>query len=168
MSPIVLLPDIVSAPAPAFSNVQLYVEPPPTNVLAVAALIDILPVPMPAVVVKLVGAALLNEVVFAAGHNNVPPLKVMFFVPVAVVSLVPTLKTLPFKSTVPLVKVVTAVDIMVKLSTNCQVPPTPLNIRGVLTVRPLDVIVFVPEVDARVMLHNNCEEKLGPVKERLP
>ena len=47
--------------------------------------------PVPAVVVKLVGAALLNAVTAAVGHTSVPPLNVKFFVPaVAVVNAVPT------------------------------------------------------------------------------
>lgn len=54
----VLEPVIVSAPAPPWFNVQLNVEPPPTKVLAVAAVIEIVPVPVPAVVVKPVGAKL--------------------------------------------------------------------------------------------------------------
>jgi len=83
-------PVMVKAPAPPWFRVQLNVEPPPTNVLAVAAVMEIVPVPVPAVVVKLVGAALLNAVVAAVGQTNVPPLNVKFFVPVAVVNAVPT------------------------------------------------------------------------------
>ena len=81
---------MVSVPAPPWFSVQLNVEPAPTNVLPVAAVIEIDPVPVPAVVVKLVGAALLNAVVEAVGQTNVPPLNVKFFVPVAVVNAVPT------------------------------------------------------------------------------
>ena len=69
---------------------QLNVEPPPTNVLAVAAVMEITPVPVPAVVVNPVGTALLNAVVEAVGQINVPPLNVKFFVPVEVVNVVPT------------------------------------------------------------------------------
>ena len=90
MSLNVFEPVTVNAPAPPWFNVQLNVEPPPTNVLAVAAVMEIVPVPVPAVVVKLVGAALLNDVVFAVGQTNVPALKVKFFVPVAVAKAVPT------------------------------------------------------------------------------
>jgi len=97
---------MVKAPAPPWLSVQLNVEPPPTNVLAVAAVMEIVPVPVPAVVVKLVGAALLNAVVEAVGQTNVPPLNVKFFVPVAVVNAVPTVYVKPFKSNVPLVSVV--------------------------------------------------------------
>ena len=81
---------MVKAPAPPWLSVQLNVEPPPTKVLAVAAVMEIEPVPVPAVVVKLVGAALLNAVVAPVGQTNVPPLNVKFFVPVAVVNAVPT------------------------------------------------------------------------------
>jgi len=80
----VLLPDTVRAPAPSFDRVQLNVEPPPTNVLAVAAVMLILPVPVPAVVLKFVGAALLNASTAAAEHRSVPPLKVKSLVPAAV------------------------------------------------------------------------------------
>ena len=81
----VLLPETVNAPAPSFDRVQLNVEPPPTKVLAVAAVMLILPVPVPAVVVKFVGPALLKDDVFALGQTSVPPLNVRFFVPAAVV-----------------------------------------------------------------------------------
>jgi len=110
---------MVKAPAPPWLSVQLNVEPPPTNVLAVAAVMEIVPVPVPAVVVKFVGCALLNDVVFGSGQTNVPPLKVKFFVPVAVVNLVPTVYVKPFKSKVPLVNVVATVELCVKAS--CKV-----------------------------------------------
>ena len=109
-------PVMVKAPAPPWFSVQLNVEPPPTNVLAVAAVMEIVPTPVPAVVVKLVGAALLNDVVFASGQTKVPPLKVRFFVPVAVVNLVPTVKVFPFKSNVPLVNVPVFVEPIVNES----------------------------------------------------
>ena len=67
--------------------------------------------PVPAVVVNPVGTALLNDVAFAAGQIKVPPLNVRFFVPVAVVSLVPTVQVLPFKSIVPVVNVVATVEL---------------------------------------------------------
>ena len=113
-------PVIVNVPAPPWFNVQLNVEPPPTNVLAVAAVMEIAPVPVPAVVVNPVGAALLNDVVFAVGQTNVPPLKVKFFVPVAVKNLNPTVNVLPFKSNVPLVKVINTVA-PVAVSASCKV-----------------------------------------------
>jgi len=83
-------PVMVKAPRPPWFSVQLNVDPPPANVLKVAAVMEIVPVPVPAVVVKLVGAALLNAVVAPVGQTNVPPLNVKFFVPVAVVNAVPT------------------------------------------------------------------------------
>ena len=110
---------MVKVPAPPWLTVQLNVDPPPTNVLAVAAVMEIVPVPVPAVVVKLVGAALLNDDVFAEGQTNVPPLKVRFFVPVAVVKRVPTVYVKPFKSNVPDVSVVvTPVPVV---SASCKV-----------------------------------------------
>ena len=51
MLPNVLAPVIVSAPAPSWLSVQLKVDPPPTKDLAVAAVMLIKPVPVPAVVV---------------------------------------------------------------------------------------------------------------------
>jgi len=80
----VLLPETVSVPAPSLERVQLNVEPPPTKVLAVAPVMLILPVPVPAVVVKFVGLALLKAVVEAVGQIRVPPLNVRFFVPTPV------------------------------------------------------------------------------------
>lgn len=80
----VFAPLIVRAPAPPWFRVQLNVDPPPTKVLAVAAVMEIVPVPVPAVVVKLVGAELLNAIVDAPGHTNVPPLNVRSLVPVVV------------------------------------------------------------------------------------
>ena len=82
---IVLLPAIVNLPAPSLDRVQLNVEPPPSKVLAPAAVILIIPVPVPAVVVNPTGLALEKAPVLASVHFNVPPLKVKFFVPVAAV-----------------------------------------------------------------------------------
>lgn len=81
----VLASVIVSAPAPPWLSVQLYVEPPPTNVLATAAVMEIVPVPIPAVVVKPVGFTLLNAVDPPEGHTSVPPLNDRFLVPLPVV-----------------------------------------------------------------------------------
>ena len=111
-------PVIVKVPAPPWLSVQLNVEPPPTNVLAVAAVMEIVPVPVPAVVVNPVGTALLNDDVFAEGQTNVPPLKVKFFVPEAVVKRVPTVYVKPFKSNVPCVSVVVVVAPVVSASCN--------------------------------------------------
>ena len=107
---------MVKAPAPPSLSVQLNVEPPPTNVLKVAAVIEIVPVPVPAVVVKFVGEAVLNAVVFGSGQTKVPPLKVKFFVPAAVVKRVPTVNVFPNKSSVPLVRVAVLVEPIVNAS----------------------------------------------------
>ena len=130
MLPNVFEPVMVNAPAPPWFNVQLNVEPPPTNVLAVAAVMEIVPVPVPAVVVKPVGAALLNAVVAAVGQTNVPPLNVKFFVPVAVVNAVPTVYVKPFKSNVPLVNVVVTPVPVVSASCKVTEPPTLLIVIG--------------------------------------
>ena len=101
---------MVKAPAPPWLSVQLNVElPSDAKDLAVAPVMEIVPVPVPAVVVKLVGCALLNDVEFELGITNVPPLNVRFFVPVAVVNLFPTVYVKPFKSNVPLINVVVSV-----------------------------------------------------------
>ena len=103
-------PVMVKAPAPPWFSVQLNVEPAPTNVLAVAAVMEIAPVPVPAVVVKRKVLALLNDVAFGSGQIIVPPLNVIFFArlesPGEVANLVPTVCVKPFKSKVPVVKLV--------------------------------------------------------------
>ena len=108
--------------------------------------------PVPAVVVKLVGAALLNAVVLAVGHTRVPPLNVKFFVPVAVVNAVPTVSVCPFKFNVPLFIVKVPVEPIVNASISCQVPPTPLNVMGKSSVFVAVVMVLVPEVAAKVIV----------------
>ena len=90
-------PVIVKAPAPPWFSVQLKVDPPPTNPLAVAAVMEIVPVPVPAVVVNPVGWKLLKALLTARGQINVPPLKVKFFVPVPVINVDPGVKVFPFK-----------------------------------------------------------------------
>jgi hypothetical protein len=106
----VLAPVIVNAPAPPWFSEQLKVEPPPTKVLADAEVRLIEPVPVPAVVVNPVETALLNAVVPEAAIAKEPPLKVIFLVPVAVrnvaVAVAESVSVLPFKSSVPLVRVI--------------------------------------------------------------
>ena len=116
MLPNVFEPVIVKSPAPPWLSVQLNAEPPPTNVLAVAAVMEIVPVPVPAVVVKPVGELLLIAVAAAVGQSNVPALKVKFFVPAAVVNAVPTVNVCPNKSSVPLVRVAVLVEAIVNAS----------------------------------------------------
>lgn len=98
---------------------------------------------MPAVVVKPVGVALLKDVTVTAGHLKIPPLKVMFLVPAAVVKdpVVPTTKVLPLRSSVPLVSVKVLALPIVKLSSSLNVPPVPFCVIGISTVRPLVVMV---------------------------
>lgn len=159
----VLLPETVNAPAPSLDKVQLNVEPPPTKVLAVAPVMLILPVPVPAVVVKPVGAALLKDVVFYTGQTNVPPLNVMFFVPVAVRYRVPTVSVLPLRSMVPLVCVRMRVVPISRASASCTVPPTPLNVKGSSTVIAFDVTTCVPEVAPKVKIPEDAA-KVIPVE----
>ena len=133
---------MVNAPAPPWLSVQLNVDPPPTNVLSVAAVMEIVPVPVPAVVVKLVGCALLNAVVVAAGQTNVPPLKVKFFVPVAVTNDVVLVRVNPAKSSVPLVSVV---PLFIPASASVVVIPVPLIFNAPI-VFPVYVSVPSPTV----------------------
>ena len=142
MSANVFEPVMVKAPAPPWLSVQLKVDPPPTNDLAVAAVIEIVPVPVPAVVVKPVGEALLNDVVFGSGQTNVPPLKVKFFAPVTVKNLVPTVCVKPFKSNVPFTNCVIAVELCVKAS--CKVT------------EPLGVLIFISCVNVLLTLVICC------------
>ena len=53
-----------------------------------------------------------------------------------------------FVSNVPLVKV--TAPVVDKASWSCQVPPTPLKVRALAKDFPLEVMVFVPEVAAKV------------------
>jgi hypothetical protein len=140
----VLAPVIVSAPKPPWFNVQLNVEPPPAKVLAVAAVIEIVPVPVPAVVVKFVGAALLNEVVLAFGQTRVPPLKVRFFVPVAVVNRVPTVSVRPTRLSVPFVSVRVLLEPNVTAVPRVMVIPEPFMVIDESTVTPFVVILLEP------------------------
>ena len=78
--------------------------------MAVAAVILILPVPVPAVVVKPVGAALLNAVVVALETASVPALNVRFFVPAAVMKE-GVVNVNPARSSVPAVSVYAPVEI---------------------------------------------------------
>ena len=129
-------PLIVNAPAPPLFSVQLYVEPPPTKVLAEALVRLIVPVPVPAVVVNPVGAALLKAVVPEAAMDKVPPLKVRFLVPVAVrnvAAIVPdSVSVCPFRLSVPLVSVSTPATALVAVNASCSV-----------TV-PLGLLIVVP------------------------
>ena len=122
---------------------QLNVEPPPTNVLAVAAVMEIVPVPIPAVVVKLLGAALLNANAPEPEQNNVPPLKVKFFVPPAVTNLTEELLVYPAKSNVPFVNV--SVE-QVNALANDQPPPTPLKLPEIKLIAW--VVIVLPVVVA--------------------
>lgn len=139
MSANVFDPVIVKAPAPPWLSVQLNVEPAPTNVLAVAAVMEIVPTPVPAVVVKLVGAALLNAVVFAAEISNVPLLNVRFFVPVTVENLTVCVAVYPAKSNVPFCNARIAQENALPKD---QAPPIPLTETVTPAEVPLVVIVL--------------------------
>lgn len=141
----VLLPVIVSAPAPPLFTAQFHVEPPPANVFVPAFVKVIVPVPVPAVVVNPVGELLvIPEPV--CSQRIVPPLNVMFFVPVSVESCAPGIKVWPFKLSVPFVSLKVRVDPKVKLSKSWNVPPAPFIVTGKSKVLPEVVMVFVPLV----------------------
>ena len=91
-------PVMSKLPAPPWLIVQLNVDPLPTNCLPLAAVMEIVPVPVPAVVVNPVGKGLLNATTLAFVQTKSPPLKVRFFVPVTVVNLFDAVQVLPFKS----------------------------------------------------------------------
>jgi hypothetical protein len=142
-------PVIVKAPAPPWLSVQLNVEPPPTNVLADAEVMEIVPVPVPAVVVNPVGAALLNAVAEENEHIIVPPLNVRFFVPVAVVNLNTGVVVYPAKLSVPFVNVRVP---QFKALPNDQPPPTPLKVTPAPKATPLVVTVFPVVVALNVVV----------------
>jgi hypothetical protein len=110
MSANVFAPVIVSAPAPPWLRVQLKVDPPPAKVLAVAAVKEMMPVPVPAVVVNPVGFALLNAVPDTLSAS-VPPLNVIFLVPAFVWNAPAKVRVLPFRSTVPFVRANVLLDV---------------------------------------------------------
>jgi len=136
-------PVMVKAPAPPWFIVQLNVEPPPTNVLAVAAVMEIVPTPVPAVVVKLEGAELLNDNVPEFAQSNVPPLKVTFFVPTAVVNLTDCVAVYPAKLSVPFESWSV---VQSNALPNAQPPPTPLKVTAAIET-PL-VVTVLPVVVA--------------------
>lgn len=135
-------PVIVNVLVLPWLSVQLNVKLAPTNVLEVAPVIEITPVPVPAVVVKFVGCALLNAVAPAPDMTNVPPLNVKFLVPVAVVSLVVHVSVKPAKLSVPLVNVVVPV---IPASKSVVVIPVPL-IFNVDIDFPVNVNVPLPTI----------------------
>lgn len=64
---------------------------------------------------------------------------------------VPTVKVLPFRSSVPLVNANALVEPSVKASRSCHEPPTPLNVTGKSNILPLVVIVLPPDVALKVV-----------------
>ena len=125
MSLNVFEPVIVKAPAPPWLSVQLNVEPAPIKVLALAPVMEIVPTPVPAVVVKVEGFKLRNAVVLLPVTNKVPPLKVKFVVPVAVTNLVPAVQEFPFKFNVPFV--IFTAELAYNALPSDQLPPAPSN-----------------------------------------
>ena len=157
-------PVTVKAPAPPWLIVQLNVDPPPTNVLADAEVMEIVPVPVPAVVVKLVGTALLKAFVDAAVHTNDPPLKVKFFVPVAVVNLVDGVQVFPSKFNVPFVNVIIVPESALP---KAHSPPMPLKVT-VVRVAPFVVTVLPVVVALKVVKPKYVRLKFVVGKNKLP
>ena len=108
---------------PSMDSPQLNVDPPPTKFWPPIMLI--LPVPVPAVVVNPVGAALLNPP--APMQDKVPPLKVKFLVPAPVTKDEPTVRVFPFRSSVAVERVNDRVEPapegMVSASSSRYTPP---------------------------------------------
>ena len=119
----VFAPVIVRAPALPWLRVQLKVEPPPTKVLAVAPVIEMVPVPVPAMVVNPVGLALKNALVVEAVHTRVPPLNVRLFVPAFVPKYPDKVSVLPLRSNPPVVSVNIAPPVVVRALVSWT-PPT--------------------------------------------
>lgn len=142
-------PVIVKAPAPPWFSVQLNVEPAPLKVLALVAVMEIVPVPVPAVVVNPVGAGLLNEFAPLSEQAKVPPLNVRFFVPVAVVNLNEGVAVYPAKLSVPFVNVRV---VQAKALPNVQLPPTPLKVTAEPKPTPFVVIVLPVVVALNVVV----------------
>jgi hypothetical protein len=139
---------MVKAPAPPWLSVQLYVELLPTNVLAVAEVSEIVPVPVPAVVVNPIREALkIGESLEV--HNKVPPLKVKFFVPAAVASLVESVAVYPAKLNVPFVNVIMVPD---NALFKVHSPPTPLKVTDEPNATPLVVMVLPVVVALNVVV----------------
>ena len=138
MLPNVFEPVMVKAPAPPWLSVQLNVPPAPANVLAIAAVIEIVPVPVPAVVVNPVGLLLRNAVAPEFEQTKSPPLNVKFFVPEPVCNLFDVVQVFPSKSNVPFVNVIIVPD---NALLKDQFPPTPLKVTAAIET-PLVVIVL--------------------------
>jgi len=158
-------PVMVKAPSPPWLIVQLNVEPPPTNVLAVAAVMEIVPVPVPAVVVKLVEKPLLNAITLAFEQTIIPALNVKFFVPDPVANLFVAVQVFPFKSNVPFVSVII---VAVKALPNAQLPPTPLKVTAEPKPTPLVVTMLPVVVELNVVVPVYVRVKFVAGKVRLP
>ena len=104
--------------------------------MAVAAVMLILPVPVPAVVVNPVGCALFHAVAVAFVTVTVPPLKVKFFVPASVMNEF-TESVWPLRFNVPVVSV--RVLEVVHASTSCTVLDTVLITTAGVNVLPFEV-----------------------------
>lgn len=131
----------VNAPAPPWLSVQLYVDPPPTNVFAEALVRLMVPVPVPAVVVNPVGTALLNAVAPDAVTKNVPPLNVKFLVPVAVRNV--DVNVWPLRSSVPLVSTIASLAASAFVSASCSVTVPPGESTTMAQVNDLVALVIV-------------------------
>jgi hypothetical protein len=119
---------------------------------------EIVPVPVPAVVVKPVYAALLKAVVVASEQITVPPLNVRFFVPEAVANVVVLVRVYPAKSSVPLVNVTVP---CVPAPPSVVVIPVPFIV-NVEIVLPVYVKVPSPTVVKLVDVYVPPEAKVNP------
>lgn len=113
--------------------------PPPRKFFPDAPTIEIVPTPVPAVVVKLVGKELLNE----PFTTSAPPLNVMFLTPDNTTNE-RTVIVLPLRLIVPFVKFADRNVPNVKASASVMVPPTASYVMGELIVTPFVVTVGLP------------------------
>ena len=112
------------------------------KVLALELVSEIVPVPVPAVVVNPVGFALDQQFPPLPAHINVPPLNVIFLVPALVVTFAELVNVFPAKSNVPFVKVMSE---FIPASAKVVVIPLPLMANDDIDL-PVYVIVPVPTV----------------------
>jgi hypothetical protein len=125
---------------------------------------EIVPVPVPAVVVKLVGAMLLKAFVAEFEQTKIPPLNVKFFTPVPVTNLFDAVQVFPSKFNIPLLSVKI---VEVKALPNVHAPPTPSNVT-VVRVEPFKVTVLPVVVALNVVKPVYVRLKFVAGKDRLP
>jgi hypothetical protein len=137
--------------------VRVFVVLPPISMERSASMVKFDPLPVKTVV------AVVSEVA------STPPAVVEIARAVApVLEKRPVVSVLPFRSTVPAVSVVVRVEPIVMSPANCHVPPAPLKVTGWSIVLPLVVIVFVPDVAAKVVVVATDDKVIAAESVRSP